>query len=193
MYTGKYNNNKWFHKRNLILAASLLLLITVVVSGTVAWITSNTDNVVNEFTLTSVPNEVVEKFDGNTKTEVKIKNTSVDVPAYIRASVVINWVNPDNPSEVAGEVPVERTDYDITWTMKDWVKGSDGYYYYTKSVDPGDTTDELFTDCAPVANKTPAGYALSVEILGESVQAVPAQAVKEAWGVTVNADGTIIK
>lgn len=89
---------------------------------------------------------------------------------------------------------------------KGWVSGLDGYYYYTQRVsckENQNSTQILFTGCKPCIDQQtgrtpnqPEGYALSIEILSQSVQAdgtdkagIPA--VTEAWGITVNADGTL--
>ena len=57
----------------------------------------------------------------------------------------------------------------------------------------GDNTPALIKECSAVADKTPEGYGLSVEILGSDIQSTPKSVVTENWGVTVAADGTISK
>lgn len=57
----------------------------------------------------------------------------------------------------------------------------------------GDNTPALIKECSAVADKTPEGYGLSVEILGSAIQSTPKSVVTENWGVTVAADGTISK
>ena len=57
----------------------------------------------------------------------------------------------------------------------------------------GDNTPVLIKECSAVADKTPEGYGLSVEILGSDIQSTPKSVVAENWGVTVAADGTISK
>lgn len=193
MYAGKYNKKKRFHKRNLMLLVSLVLIFALGVGGTIAWVMDNTQNVKNTFTPSFVPNEVTEQFDGTAKNDVKIKNTSENVTAYIRAAVVANWVEVDgngNPTgNIHSSVPVKGNDYN-------WVNGSnkwtycqaDGYYYYSGRVAAGNSTDILFTECKLVSGVTPPdGYVLSVEILGQSIQADGKNSngqtpVELAWG-----------
>ncbi len=194
MYKAKYSKRpKKRMSRLFLLLASLVLLVNVSIFTTMAFLTTSTGNVENTFIAKEVPNEVVEEFDHNVKKNVKIRNTG-DVDAYIRAAVVFTWVDKDG--NVSGVKPVEVTDYTITWTMKDWVLGKDGYYYYTQKVVPKGVTGELFTECKPVAEKVPAGYHLSVEIMGQSIQADGKNSngtapVADKWPVTVNTDGSL--
>lgn len=177
-------------KRSLVLVVSVLVLLLAVAGGTLAWLTAQ-DSVNNTFTPAHVTCRVEEKFDGATKENVSIKNTS-DIPAYIRAYIVVTWK--DDAGNVYGKLPVAGTDYTIEYAANTgWVKGSDGYYYYTSSVDVGKTTGELIKTCAPVADKAPAGYGLSVEIIAEAIQSVPKAAVQAAWGsdFNINADGSL--
>ena len=72
-----------------------------------------------------------------------------------------------------------------------WVKGSDGYFYYTSSVVPGASTEGSLLTCTVTYPDNPE-YTLSVEILAEAIQSAPEKAVQEAWvGVTVNEDGKL--
>ena len=170
MYMGKRVKKT---NKPLALLASLVLVFGVAVAGTVAFLTTHTGDVVNTFTPGEVPNRVVEDFNGSVKKDVAIENTG-NVPAYIRAAVVVTWV--DGSGNVYGEVPVKGTDY--TWTPGNdgWVEDG-GYYYYTSAVAAGGKTGVLFTDCQQInltdgmSPNQPAGYSLSVEILSQSIQA----------------------
>lgn len=103
----------------------------------------------------------------------------------------------------------DTTDYtapDVSHVGAGWEAGTDGYYYYTQRVSykaDQNSTRLLFTDCKPLIDiqtgqtpNQPNGYALSIEILSQSVQAdgvdqsgVPA--VTASWGAVVQADGTL--
>lgn len=186
-------------KRTEILAASLCLILTATITVTLAYLKSETKPVENTFELVEVPNEVIETLDQGAKKDVKIKNTSESEPAYIRVKVVATWVKLDGNNKVIetyGSLPTEcdcqgncidttceqGCGYVVTWrpdmdnntagTQNDWVKGEDGYYYFKSRVEAGATTDILFTDCkvAPCAD-IPEGYHLSIEIMGQSIQA----------------------
>ena len=72
-----------------------------------------------------------------------------------------------------------------------WSKGNDGYYYFNKSVAKDELTSVLIKECKALVKKE--GYHLQVSILAESVQSNPADAVKDAWGITPDANGNIVK
>lgn len=176
-------------KRSLVLVVSVLALVLAVAGGTLAWLTANSGPVTNTFTPAQVTCEVDETFQNNVKSAVSIKNTS-NIDAYIRAYVVVTWKNAEG--NVYGKLPVKDTDYTIEYaTDTGWEKGSDGYYYFTKPVGVDKTTSELIKTCAPVADKAPAGYDLSVEIIAEAIQSLPATTVTSVWPVTVDANGAL--
>ena len=168
-------------KRSLVLVVSLLALLLVVAGGTLAWLTAQ-DSVSNTFTPAHVTCDVVETFDGTTKSNVTIKNTS-DIPVYIRASIIVTWK--DSSGNVYGQLPVESTDYSMDIATDGWVP-KDGYYYCTSPVAVGGATDTLISSCTEVSANAPKGYRLSVEIIAEAIQSQPDRAVKDAWGVTVS-------
>lgn len=196
------------NKKAIGLLASLAALLVVTVVGTIAFLTAKTTEVKNNFTPAEVPNEVIEDFKDNVKNNVRIENIG-NVNSYIRAAVVVTWVEVDDKGKLTGKVygsaPVLDVDYE--WDMplnNGWSKGADGYYYYSSPVAPDKTTEVLFTDCKPIlvegTEKTknqPNGYVLSVEIMGQSIQAAGVDKdgkhpVELVWPVvTVNTDGTL--
>lgn len=176
------------NKKSIAMLVSIIALLTIVVGTTIAYLYTNTPSITNTFTPTKVTTTIEEK-PGKVKEEVKVKNTG-EIDAYIRATVIVTWKNA--AGDVYATEPVKVTDYTVTYpTDTGWKKGSDGYYYYTEAVPAGKTTDVLLTECKPIEGKAPEGYNLSVEILASSIQAEPKDAVKEAWGVNVNDDGTL--
>lgn len=171
------------YKKIVLLAASLLLVMCAAIGGTVAYLIDTTGEVKNTFEPAKVPPEVVEKIEGNVKKEVTIKNTG-NVDAYIRVKVVVTWK--DASGNVYKTAPVKDTDY--TWTDGDnkWVKHTDGFYYYTKSVAAGESTAVLFTDCKQLSTaNVPEDNFLSVDIHAQTVQAEPSSVVEETWGVVI--------
>lgn len=176
-------------KRAIVLLLSLVLVVSTVIGTTMAYLVSSPDPVVNTFTPARVDSKVDENIENGIKTNVKIQNNS-NVTAYIRAAVVVTWRNGDNV------MPTQQGDYTIDWTGitdSSWFE-KDGFYYYKNPVTAQEYTGKLFTNCSPVEGKAPAdGYELCVEILSEAIQAEPAQAVHDSWGVTVANDGTISK
>ncbi len=199
MYTGKYTKpargRNHTIKKPILLLVSLAVLLSVTISGTLALLTTNTDPVNNTFEPSFVPNSVVEKTDNGVKSEVKLQNDG-NIDAYIRAAVVVTWADDSlNTVTYHAQSPVLNTDYQMTLTMEGWKKGTDGFYYHLEPVAPGNTTGELLTSCKPL-KAGPDGCHLSVEIVGQSIQAKGTDSsgtpvVQLAWGVTVNEDGSL--
>lgn len=166
--------------RTAVLIMAVLLLLGAAVGSTVAFLTTKTDSVTNTFTYAKVSCEVTEEFKNNTKEHVQVKNTGT-TDAYIRATYVVNWV--DEQGNIAAAVP-EGYSYNVTENPDSkWTKGSDGYFYYTSPVAPGNSTEGSLLTCTVTYPVNPE-YTLSVEILAEAIQSTPANAVQEAWGVT---------
>lgn len=177
------------NKKLILLISIVAILILALTAGTtLAWLKASSGPVVNTFEPARVTSQVEEKTDKGIKSEVRIKNTS-NIDAYVRATVVINWV--DNDGNVAAQKPVAGTDYTISYASDTgWWTVDDGYYYYSSAVAPKDMTGTLISKCEAVAGKAPEGYSLSVEIIADAIQSVPDKAVSDAWNVTV-ADGKI--
>ncbi len=178
--------NKHISAKLLIIILSVSVILAVSVGTAIAYLISETPPVTNTFTPTSVSCQVNQSADNS---NITVKNTG-DISAYIRATVVINWVS-DNGS-VYGGAPVEGTDYTVTYELNGWFKGADGFYYYSSPVTAGSSTSELITSIAPVAGKAPEGYSLSVQVLASAIQAEPTDAVSQVWpNVTVGSDGVL--
>lgn len=144
----------WFAGTSAYLTAHLEILNRL----TVGWNDTVTEE---EFpTPTPVPpgESVVKK--------VRIKNTG-PVPCYIRASLLVS----------EGTVTLEGMD------TEHWADGKDGYYYYKDVVQPGGSTEELFT--AVSVGQAPVGDTVTVTVYEESVQAFHGSGAyktyKEAW------------
>ena len=169
MRNGKYSNNsrkrrlRW--NRQFVLLVSVIVLLIGMVGGTLAYLTTSTEDVVNTFIPGKADISVEETLDGDTKKDVKIQNNG-NVDVIIRAKVVVTWQ--DDSGNVYYKKPVEGTDYFITWTKAGW-SGPTGGYYTHGSVKPGETTGILFTGCAPLED-APAGYHLVVDIISEATQ-----------------------
>ena len=178
-----------------LLVGGILLAGTV---GTLAWL-SVTGVLVNQFGIGSVTPSVQETLNGNVKSDVKAQNTGT-APAYIRAAVDIYWQDGNGARlwEEPKEEPKEEADYEIAWSVADasganladnWVKASDGFYYWTSPVAPGGETGVLINRVTEL--KTTKGRNLVVDISTQAVQATPDEAVRDAWDCTVN-DGVLV-
>lgn len=100
-----------------IVAVALAAVLTV--GGTVAFLVASTGPVTNTFTPANVSTEIEEGFNGTTKSDVRVENKS-DIPVYVRAKVVINWVDADG--NVVTSVPVG---YSYTITNADGTTAND--------------------------------------------------------------------
>ena len=182
MYQGKRvgkGSARKLSKKSLAMIGAIALMMVAVIGGTIAFLMGQDTAVTNTFEPGQVACKVNESFDGSTKSNVTVTNTG-NTDAYMRAAVVVNWV--DANGNVCATVPSQCTysiDYGAGW------KDIGGYYYYTHAVESGGTTTELIESAAPGA-AVPDGYFLKITILASAVQANPAQAVEEAWEVTVS-------
>ena len=167
-------------KKTILMLATMVLLLTVTVGSTIAYLVTSSGPVENTFKPAHVTSEVMEPgwSNGNTeKNSVTIKNTG-NTSAYIRAAIVITWKDEDGYTKP--EIPVAGKDYTIIINTTDW-KLSDGFYYYQAAVAPGATTTNLIVKCESKGNYTD-GRALCVEVIGSAIQS-------EGGAVTVGANG----
>lgn len=171
------NKSGFRWKRSGILLAAVIVLLAGAVGGTWAFLVAQSEPVQNNFTYAHVRCRIDEKFENGVKSDVKIQNTG-DIPAYIRARIVVTWK--DENGNVSAAVPVKNTDYTIAFNEKDWTQQG-GYWYCNTAVDVGGETPVLITKCEKKGN-APKDYDLSVEILADAIQSEPASAVTEAWG-----------
>ena len=196
-----------FHKK-IPLASWLLILVALGSLGTgtvAAYLSYATKPVTNTFQVAqSVLPDVKETFDKTVKTNVSVNvgdtsfNNDAGYSVYVRAAVVATWKDPDG--NVLGKVPVKGTDYTIVYPdsyNSNWFEHG-GFYYHKAPVGSKGSTKILISSCKLEDGVTaPAGYSLNVEILTQTIQALGetdadnTPAVTDAWGVTVNNDGTL--
>ena len=181
------NGKRVMKTKQPVALVALLVLLCCTVAGTLAYLVDKTPEVKNTFEPAKVTTEVKEEFDGTTKSEVKIKNTG-NIPAYIRAAVIINWADA-NGNVYGGGTPVASTeevtgDYTISYNTDGSWKQIGDYWYYTEPVAADSLTEKaLIESCTPVAGKAPEGYNLQVTILADGIQSEPLTAIQEAWHV----------
>lgn len=182
-------------KRKRIIALLVGVILLAGTAGTLAWL-SVTGVLVNQFGIGSVTPSVQETLNGKVKSDVKAKNTGT-APAYIRAAVDIYWQDQDGTRlwDEPKEEPKGEADYEIAWSVADasgansaynWVKASDGFYYWTSPVAPGAETGVLINRVTEL--KATEGRNLVVDISTQAVQATPDEAVHDAWGCSVEND-----
>ena len=153
----------------LIIALALILVLAV--GGTVAYIFTQTDPVINTFTPTEAKITVDEETSTNQKTSITVENNSTGVPVYIRVALVANMIDKDKNVTDAADVP--------NFTPGDkWIQIGE-YYYYTEPVPVGKSTGNLLQSPMTLSEN------MQVVVLADAIQAMPKQAVIDAWGQTI--------
>ena len=165
-------------KKSLTALIALILIICLAVGGTVAFIVTQTQAVKNTFTPSDVTVDIQEDFDGNIKSSITVLNVNdadkEDVPCYIRVKLVSN-IQDDN-GNVLRAAPLQSINLG-----NDWIAGGDGCYYYKNVVEVGQSTSNLLAEGASITLTD----GQVVEVLAEGIQAMPKQAVIDAWGRTI--------
>ena len=178
------NGQKNRNRRLTALLLSAVLLLTLTVGGTIAYLTAQSETVTNTFLPSSVTCAVTENFDGQVKQNVNVTNTG-DIAAYIRVKLVTYRVNAQG-QHIGGTADLPQ------FTLgTDWVKYGD-YYYYTLPVEPGKQPASNLADQITLTGSygDVDGGSQAIDVMAEAIQSVPAKAVGEAWGVSI-AQGSV--
>ena len=201
MYTGRFESErrapaKHAGKRNpkrpggrlAAMTVATVLLLALTVGGTVAWLTSKTNDITNTFTPSKVTCRVDENFDPTTgvKSNVKVTNTG-DTTAFIRVKLVTYRTN-DAGDHIGGTADPPAIEFDGNWFLYN------GYYYYKKPVNVGDQTTNLIDSITLTENYNDAdGGHQAIDVMAEAIQSQPEAAVKEAWGegFSIGSDGCL--
>lgn len=179
MYQGKHGNNNRGRaprrprmSRTVMVALALVLVLGLAIGGTIAYLVTNTDSITNTFTPGGTTPGIEEKVENSVKESIVIENKG-NIPAYIRVMLVGNTV--DAEGNVTGGFTPEFTPGD------NWVKGSDGYYYYKTPVAANEKTNDLLASGTSIT----VGENETVTVLAQSIQAEPTSVVESTWKVTV--------
>lgn len=195
MYTGRFESerraparrarkrtSKRSGNRLAAMTVATVLLLALTIGGTVAWLTSKTNDITNTFTPSKVTCRVDESFNETTgvKSDVNVTNTG-DTDAFIRVKLVTYRTNAEG-QHIGGvaEVPAFNPG-------GGWVKYGD-YYYYTKPVAPGGKPEKALIESIQLTS----GYTdadggnQAMDVMAEAIQSEPAEAVGEAWGVSIS-------
>jgi hypothetical protein len=101
------------------------------------------------------------------------------VPVYIRARLVSSW------KDSKGNIMAVDSDKLIKYNLTDktsWVQGDDGYYYYTKPVNPDQYTDYLIDSVEKSGDPLPSDGHLEIQVLADGIQ-IYGDAMKDTWGI----------
>ena len=177
MARGKYERvakHRHRKKKTFSLFLSIVLLLTLATGGTLAYIATKSAMAQNQFVKGSVTSSVNEN---GTVTN----NGNVD--AYIRAAVVVNWM--DGDGNVYGIKPNCTVTENTGWTEVG------GFFYYTSPVPSDNATITAPATVGDPGAAPSSDYSLSIEIVAEAIQAEgtldsndSVTAVLDAWGLT---------
>lgn len=175
---------KKLHKKSLVLLIALALLLTCVVSGTVAYLSVGSGPVTNTFTPVQVDTKIVETLQNingvQKKSGIQVlnKNLETNIPVYVRVAVYGNWVDA-NGHIIAPWSGLSK------YNEEKWTKEGN-YYYYKDVLAVGETTENLLAADAQIYEESkPDGVQrLEVTVIHQSIQTEPVGAVQEAWGWT---------
>ena len=194
-------------KKILAITLCVAMLAIMLVSGTLAYFTDN-DAKTNTFTVGNVSIVLTEpKWDAEGAAEAfdvypgealakdpTVTNDGKN-PCFVRVSVT-GWDALIN-AELSVNNITYRTDYVDAKLGENWVLHTDGYFYYTKVMQPADVTDALFdqivipTDVVNDAtgaqyNLEVKAYAVQAQGANPSFSAVQTMTVEEiaAWFAT---------
>ncbi len=176
----KGNHLKGFWTKKKILFVSLLLVATLGIGVTTAYMWKKDDTQTHQFTNAVVDCEVYEDTSNNNN--VNVKNTG-NVPCYVRVTFTVNFV--DNDGKLHYISPISNKENSSNYHYKLhlasqglWEQGTDGYWYYTKPLmENGESTEEglvhIVTTGATL--QPPNGYTVKTKVTAEAVQALPEQ------------------
>lgn len=167
-------------KQKIAIGSAVCLIGIGSIGGSIAYLKLQSGQVQNQFSAGTVNTDIEETFNGLVKENVFFSNTGT-VPVYIRANLHISWVKAGG-TVTSAEVPIANVDYQVNGLPGgNWVIGSDGFYYYKQVLEPGQSTTNLVDSISYDPEKAPEDYVLNVDVQSQSVQAYPAEAVRQVW------------
>ena len=128
---------------------------------------------------------MTESFNGTVKSNVNVKNTG-DTEAYIRVKLVTYRTN-DDGQHIGGTAEIPAFTPGTGWVSYG------GYYYYTKPVAPNGSPENALISSITLTgsyNDADGGHQ-AIDVMAEAIQSGPAQAVGEAWGVSITPGNVI--
>ena len=171
-------------KKKIISVALVICLIAVAAVGTLAYFTDS-EEAENVFTVGDVnitltePNwestgkeDAPEVYAGEPLAKDPTVTNDGSNPCFVRIKV-------ENLDQFGNKGAITyRTDYVADKLGENWVKGTDGYFYYTKVLEVGATTDALFDQIVMPTGLTGGEEADPILVTAEAVQA---QGAKAKW------------
>lgn len=170
-------------KRSLMLGSAVVLAVLLVVGGTMAWFTAESDPVTNTFLAGTVEINLVDDFNeeeagnvnpGDSYDKVVYVQNIGTKAAFIRVQLTPAFDDPQLAIEGIVEYPI----------LNGWVE-HDGWYYYPLEVDPEGQTLNLIEEVsfagAEMGNEYQ-GATFTLTVVAEAIQ-VTNGAAEDLWGV----------
>lgn len=170
--------------KKMLLGSSILLVVLLVIGGTMAWFTAQTEPITNNFKAGTLKIELIDNFEGAPKVnpgdcyekEVYVKNTG-SKRALVRVAI-------EEEFDLEG-LNLDVVEYDLG---EGWIEDEDGYIYYEQVLESGGETTPLFAnnqvcfDGAKMGNAYQgASYDLTVE--ADAVQATNGAPTALEWAI----------
>lgn len=189
-------------KKIIALVISIISIFVLIIGVSLANFTS-ADSVTNVFNTGDIKAEPYEpdfnppnNWDGSKyPKKVQVKNTG-NSACFVRVSVTPRWID-ENGNVWAGDVSNSVVSLEFSnltvapdnsiWEEDKWVKGNDGFYYYTSILPIGELTSQLLDKVGATINSTTVDYPedysgkiLKVDVKVEAVQTT-ANAYLTTW------------
>ncbi|MBR6506762.1 MAG: hypothetical protein IKT37_04080 [Clostridia bacterium] len=179
------------------------IVIFVSVSAVMAYMLRESSDITNVFVPANVDCEVIEIFEDNKKTSIKVENKS-NIKTYIRLRVVAYWQD-SKGNIVVREEGGPEIEFGTKWTYdteKWFYDAAEKTFYYKSAVNVGASTSELLklggtfdgiqlNAVTKDVNGVDFTYHPVITFIAEAVQAEPNGAVTYAWGVDVDSNGNL--
>lgn len=196
----KGNSRKFF----VVALICALLLIIPIQNGTISFLNSKTDSLDNELEFGKTTITVTEDFQGwdLKKVQLTADAGAEKVPVVVRA-ILVPYITDSTGNYVEVELsqlvePVSNKitmgdfifEMDSNWSSNWFYK--DGFFYYKKVLQPGETTQPLLNRVYPIDSSTETqekykDKKIKVEVMADSIQAEGTAAYVE-WAVKVNGE-----
>ena len=179
-------------KKILSICLVAVIAVMAIAGASLAYFTAE-DSAENVFTVGNVAIDLTEpNWDETGKVEAEdvypgeplakdptVTNTGKN-PCFVRISVT-GWDSLKN-AKLSDQDITYRTDYVDEKLGENWVKHTDGYFYYTKVLAVDETTDALF-DQIVIPTDVTNGDAATEYKLDVKAYAVQAQGARPSWSV----------
>lgn len=162
------------HGSRLYLMLAAALAAAFCIGGIFAYYTDR-QALTNTITAGQNTTKIVEEFDPTPqddvyKKAVRIENTG-DIPCYVRVYLAFSDEEVTGISKLSSD---GKTYYGMADYVKNlpsgWVHGSDGYFYYTKALKPGEKTEYLMKNVKTTWKADMDRHGFELIVREESVQ-----------------------